>query len=84
MGLILILKVKITAVMASTIAFQSVNVSFDIITKTASIIATAATFTAFKKCLNTFDFCIFGMNGFKIKTNRKEGRNIPAVAANAP
>ena len=70
--------------MAIITACQSMRMSLHISIKTASIMATAATFTAFKKCLSIFEDCIFGMNGFNIKTNKNEGRNIPAVAAKAP
>ena len=51
---------------------------------TASIKATAPTLIKFKKCFNTIDFRIFGINGFNNKTNKKDGKNIPVVAAIAP
>ena len=69
---------------AIVIVLQSTRVSQLIANKTATITATAATFTESRKALSSLDFLIRGTSGFKTRTNRKEGRNIPAVAANAP
>ncbi len=70
--------------MAIKIVRQSVRVSLPMLIHTATIKATAATFTASKKAPITFDFRILGINGFKIRTKRNEGRKIPMVAAIAP
>jgi len=63
---------------------QSVKEPFPIFIQTTNISATAAIFTASKIALIILDFLIFGIKGFKTKTNKKEGRNIPMVAAIAP
>ena len=69
---------------AIKIVLQSVRVSFPIFTATATINATAATFTASKNAPKVLDFLSLGNKGFKIKTNKNEGRKIPMVAAIAP
>ncbi len=43
-----------------------------------------AIFTVSKNADIIFDLRNFGISGFKNATNKKEGRNIPMVAANAP
>ena len=82
--LTLVLKVNPTATSAMRTLCHSTKVSFDITISTANITATAATFTASRKYLNIFDSRILGINGFNIKTNKKEGKNIHVVATNAP
>ena len=77
-------KTTIKLVRAMTMVLQSVSVSFVISTHTATIKATAATFIASKMALIILDFLILGIKGFKINTNKNEGRKIPTVAARAP
>lgn len=69
---------------AIKIALQSMSVSLPIIRSTASMTATAATFTESKKYRNTLDPCNLGSMGLSIITKIKDGRKIPAVAAIAP
>jgi hypothetical protein len=48
------------------------------------MIAIDTTFTVSKKALMILDFRNRGIKGFSNATNKKEGRNIPTVAATAP
>jgi hypothetical protein len=48
------------------------------------ISAIEATFTAFKKAANSFDFLIIRTKGFNKATNKKDGRNMPIVDTIAP
>lgn len=77
-------KKKAVVIPAIAMAFQSVREEVVIFTSTDTITATAATFTESKNPRRSADDRILGMSGFKIQTNRKEGRNIPKVAAAAP
>ncbi len=70
--------------MAISTVLQSIKVSLHISKQTANIKATAATFTAFKKALITFDFRIRGIIGLSTNTNKNEGKKIPNVAAKPP
>ena len=72
------------AAMAITIALQSVRVWPARLTTTAAINPMALTLTASRKADITFDALSRGMNGFSIKTKRKEGRKMAIVATMAP
>lgn len=51
---------------------------------TDRMIAIDTTFTVSKKALIIFDFLNRGISGLSTATNKKDGRNIPIVAATAP
>ena len=70
--------------MAITTVRQSVMDVFPISTHIARIKATDTIFTVSKNADNSVEFLNRDINGFNKATNKKEGKNIPVVAATAP
>ena len=76
-------KVNIKLSAAIRTVFQSHTVDLPISAITAKIIAIDTIFTASRNELKIFDFLNLGISGFNKATKRKEGRNMPSVAATA-